>query len=555
MTSGRDDAVKRHEPGAGGQPPGDKAFAGSRRQHAESMALHQSIIATSLDCIIIVDGDGRVVDFNPASELLFGYSRADAVGREIGSLIIPDKYRAAHHEGMSRYMSTGVSRVIGKRVELEALGNEGQLIPVELSLADVSVGDQRFFTAHIRDLTAAKAAQFEIERQRDALYQKEKLAALGSLLSGVAHELNNPLSIVLGQAMMLRDRISREGATLPISRDLTERALRIENAANRCARIVRTFLAMARQRKAERAYVAIGTIIGDAVDLLSYSLKTSDVAVDVRIDDDLPVTFADADLLHQVLVNLIVNARQALEEKGGPHRGITLGATHDSGSGVILLTIRDNGPGIPAGIRNRIFDPFFTTKPQDHGTGIGLAVSRGLIEAHNGSLELAEPQPAVGAEFVIRLPVTGRDIAEAAGDEIVTGSYAAAKRQATVLIVDDEPDLAELIADIAAGHGYKTLIAHSGHAAERLLAADRNEIEMILCDIRMPDGDGPGLYDWLSANRPALVHRIGFVTGDTLGPSAGRFLARSGCPVIEKPFTPDDIGAVLKALAGYAKSR
>jgi two-component system NtrC family sensor kinase len=522
-------------------------LAEQAKRQIERDALHKAVVDTSLDCIIIVDGEGRVVDFNPASEKLFGYGRQEAIGREISTLIIPEKYRSAHHQGMARYLSTGLSRVIGKRVELEALGKDGQLVPVELSLADVSVGDQRFFTAHIRDLTASKAAQFEIERQRDALYQKEKLAALGSLLSGVAHELNNPLSIVLGQAMMLRDKVNREAGGLPIGHDLADRALQIENAANRCARIVRTFLAMARQRKAERTNVSIAKVLGDAVELLSYSLKTSDVALDTDIAPGLPETFADADLIHQVLVNLIVNARQALEEKVGSNRRITLRATHDSASDSLVITIRDNGPGIPANIRSRIFDPFFTTKPQDHGTGIGLAVSRGLIEAHNGTLELSQPQPATGAEFVIRLPVTERETDALAAAESQPAPAAEAP-QATVLIVDDEPDLAHLIADIAGSQGYKTLIARSGRAAEKLLATFEEEIGAILCDIRMPDGDGPALYDWLSANRPALARRIGFVTGDTLGPSAGRFLAKTGCPVIEKPFTPDDITTVLKAL-------
>jgi two-component system NtrC family sensor kinase len=291
-------------------------------------------------------------------------------------------------------------------------------------------------------------------------------------------------------------------------------------------------------------------VIADAFELLSYSLKTSDVALEAEIDANLPQTFADADLIHQVLVNLIVNARQALEEKVGTDRRITLGAIHDSASDAIVITVRDNGPGIPAAIRGRIFDPFFTTKPQDHGTGIGLAVSRGLIEAHSGTLELAMPQPERGAEFVIRLPVTQRDVARVDAEENEVRPVVTARQKTTVLIVDDEPDLAELIADIVASQGYQALIARSGHAAERLLASSEHAVEAILCDIRMPDGDGPGLYDWLSANRPALIHRIGFVTGDTLGPSAGRFLAKTGCPVIEKPFTPDDIGTVLKSLVG-----
>jgi two-component system NtrC family sensor kinase len=248
-----------------------------QRARSDREALHQAIVRTSLDCIIVVDGDGRVVDFNPASERLFGYSRAEALGQEISSLIIPEKYRRAHHDGMQRYISSGISTVIGKRVELEAQTRDGRVIPVELSIADVGFGESRYFTAHIRDLSAAKAAQYEIERQREAIYQKEKLAALGSLLSGVAHELNNPLSIVIGQAMMLKDKIGAAGAALGNGSDLVGRAEKIETAANRCARIVKTFLAMARQRKTERTGVAIAKVVADAADLLSYSLKTSEI--------------------------------------------------------------------------------------------------------------------------------------------------------------------------------------------------------------------------------------------------------------------------------------
>jgi len=514
------------------------------RIRRENDALSEAIVRTSLDSIIIIDGDGLVVDFNPAAEKLFGFARQQAIGQDISTLIIPAHHRAAHHAGMKRYLENGVSHVIGKRVELEAITRDGRMVPVELAISDVSVGEKRFFTAHIRDLQPARAAQFEIERQRDALYQKEKLAALGSLLSGVAHELNNPLSIVLGQAMMLREKVKQ----LPDGDELYDRAQKIEMAANRCARIVRTFLAMARQRKAERAYVSIAKVIDDAVELLTYSLRTSGVAIATSISPDLPQTHADSDLLHQVLVNLIVNARQALEERGDEDRRIALAARFEAATNTIVIEISDNGPGIPATIRNRIFDPFFTTKPQDHGTGIGLAVSRGLVEAHGGTLELAPQQPERGATFIIRLPVTQGDDGTTLAAPSASASAPVEQRLAQVLVVDDEPELAELIADIVEGLGYRTVTAPSGHAAQRLLVAPDRDIAAILCDIRMPDGDGPALYDWLSAQRPQLARRIAFVTGDTLGPSAGRFLARSGCPVIEKPFTPGDIAAVLKVL-------
>jgi two-component system NtrC family sensor kinase len=524
------------------------------RLRNEGDALHKAVVSTALDCIIIVDADGRVVDFNPAAERLFGYTAEQAMGREISQLIIPEKYRKAHLDGMARYMVSGVPSAIGKRLELEALTAQGKLIPVEIALADVSINEMRYFTAHIRDLSQQKQAAAEISRQRDAIYQKEKLAALGSLLSGVAHELNNPLSIVIGQAMMLREKVSGAVNGEFPAEDIANRAMKIETAANRCARIVKTFLAMARQRKAERTEVSIAEVITDATELLAYGLKSSGVALVFDIAKNIPGTSADADLLHQVIVNLIVNARQALEEMSQQDRSIVISAHWIAGDDTIEIRVRDNGPGIKPSIRGRIFDPFFTTKTQDHGTGIGLAVSRGLIEAHGGTLTLADDQPERGAEFLIRLPVQPIGETDSGLVKAVSSRGSETETHGTILIVDDEPELGALIADMVGDLGYQAEVVLSGNAASQFLKEATSPVDAILCDIRMPDGDGPSLYEWLSANRPELVSRIGFVTGDTLGPSAGRFLARTGCPVIEKPFTPDDINTVIESLTAPHES-
>ncbi|MFB2550007.1 PAS domain S-box protein [Ensifer soli] len=510
---------------------------------AGQQALHRAVVDSALDCIVVVDEDSRVVAFNRAAEATFGYRAAEAIGRAIGSLIIPPEYRDRHNAGMQRYMATGQATVLGRRVEMEAMRADGSRLPVELAITEVRIAGSRLFTAHLRDLTAVHHARAEIERQRDALYQTEKLAALGSLLAGVAHELNNPLSIVVGQALMLRELTETPGTPLDPAK-MAQRAGKIEAAANRCARIVRTFLAMARQRKAERAPVDIDALVTGAVEMLGYGLRTAGIEVSRDIAPGLPRIAADSDQLHQVLVNLLMNARQALEESPLPRR-IHLTAAHDAAEDRITLSVADNGPGVPEAIRSRIFDPFFTTKPQGTGTGIGLSVSRGFIEGHGGTLALTDGQGG-GACFTVSLPLAADTATDAEMRHDAGPPAPIMARRA--LVVDDEVDVAGLLSDMLAPSGFSCDIVTSGAAARRTLDAAPDAYDVIICDIRMPDEDGPTLFDWLARTHPALSTRIGFVTGDTLGPAAGRFLARSRCPAVEKPFTAADIDRLVDAV-------
>lgn len=511
-------------------------------------AYHAAVVRTALDGVVVIDGDGLVVDFNPAAEAIFGYGRDAVIGRSVASLIIPPEHRAAHESGMRSYLATGAHRVLGKRIELPAMLSTGEAIPIELTITDVTLGDRRLFAAHIRDLRPAKRAEAEIREQRNALYQKEKLAALGSLLAGVAHELNNPLSIITGQTMMLRDAMDERGVA-DWDR-LSGRCDRIATAADRCARIVRSFLDMARQREAERIPTNLRKVVEEAIELLAYNMGASGVAVECRWPSEMPALMLDASQIHQVVLNLLVNAQQALEQMGTEGRRITTGVDIDEVGNTLSLTIDDNGPGVPETIRSRIFDPFFTTKPQGVGTGVGLAVSRGLIEAHGGNLTLGDA-PGGGARFTIRLPyepmlaIAENVIAAPAGQSAKVGAQ-------HVLIVDDDVAIAELLDEVASRIGYATTVAHSGEAAKAMVIDRAGRFDAILCDIRMPHGDGPGFFDWLQAQYPALTTRIGFVTGDTLGPLAGRFLARSGCPMLEKPFAIDDIRFFLSDLTKAA---
>jgi signal transduction histidine kinase/CheY-like chemotaxis protein len=375
----------------------------------------------------------------------------------------------------------------------------------------------------------------ELARSREQLHQAEKLSALGSLLAGVSHELNNPLTIVTTQASLLEEET--EGTPL------AARAEKVRRAAERCSRIVQTFLAMARQKRPERRSVDAVEVARAALELTDYSLRTTGIEVSFEAAPALPPISADPDQLHQVLVNLIVNAQHALQEHAGARRltvRVAAGETADE----VRMEVVDSGPGIPDSLRRRIFEPFFTTKPQGVGTGVGLSFSLGLIEAHGGRLELVDA-PGGGACFRITLGAAPEE--EAAPPEAVP-IRVAATGVGSALVVDDEPEVAEVLGLFASRAGYDVETACNGVEAKALLAA--RDFDVILSDLRMPQLDGPALHDWIAAEKPHLLGRIGFVTGDTLGQTAAGFIARTGCPVLEKPFTGKAVRALLEQLNG-----
>jgi CheY-like chemotaxis protein len=361
------------------------------------------------------------------------------------------------------------------------------------------------------------------------------MSALGSLLAGVAHELNNPLSVVVGHASLLED-FATDAA-------IRDRALKIRTAADRCARIVRTFLAMARSKPRQRAAVQLNGTVREALEIVAYGLRTADVEVVRALAPDLPPVWADGDQLHQVFANLFVNAQQALQSVPPPRR---LTVTSGFDADTVWLEVADNGPGVPADIAHRIFEPFFTTKPQGVGTGVGLSVCHGIVAAHGGEIRL-EPRADQGATFVVRLPRSAVEIAESPIE-----APARRLRPAHILVVDDEPEVAELLIDILERDGHRVDRANSGR--EALTRLRYGEVDLILCDLRMPDLDGPALYRELTAQRPELLSRIVFITGDTLGADMTGFLTETGVRVLEKPLDPTAVTAKIEAFLASRES-
>ncbi|MBP7242848.1 ATP-binding protein, partial [Amaricoccus sp.] len=407
---------------------------------------------------------------------------------------------------------------------------DGSEVPASLTSRPILFQGERCLVTTSIDLTALRAAQAEAARSREALHQSEKLTALGSLLAGVSHELNNPLSVVVGYASMLME--------LDTEPKLAERIAKIHAAADRCARIVRTFLAMARARAPKRGSVALADVALGALDLTGYALRSADVAVDVDVPATLPPVEADADQLHQVVVNLIVNAQQALLGQAGPRRLDIRGFVEGDEA---VLEVADNGPGMDPAVAKRAFEPFFTTKPQGVGTGVGLSVVHGIVSAHGGRIDL-DTAAGAGARLRVRLPLS-----QATPDEAAAGAEPA-HAAGRILVVDDETEIATLLAERLRLSGLTVATASSGRRALAMLEA--GGFDAVVSDLRMPDIDGLALAREIARRWPRLAHRIVIVTGDALG--AGVDAATDGLdlPVFEKPLDLAALAAELMRRLG-----
>jgi signal transduction histidine kinase len=384
----------------------------------------------------------------------------------------------------------------------------------------------------IRNLLDTRALYLDLERHNRSLeqvvaertqrlIQSEKVATMGSLLAGVAHELNNPLAIVMGQAHLLRGS-AREPA-------LIQRAEKILAGADRCARIVRNFLALARQQPPERGDVRVNLIVHETIELLGYDLRTSNVEVVLDLADDVPATWADGHQMQQVVVNLLANAIQAMRPIETPRR-LTITTRLERAPARICVEVADSGPGIPPEVQARIFEPFFTTKPQGEGTGLGLSLCRRTLEEHGGTITI-ESEVGRGATFRLELPVAERPAptAEAAAPESLPPVAGKA-----ILIVDDEVDLAATLAEALRDDGYQVGVADNGAAALEMLG--KRAYDMVLSDTKMPKLDGEHFYAEIERRFPGLRGRIVFVTGDILSREKREFLQRSRAPHLLKPF-------------------
>jgi two-component system, NtrC family, sensor kinase len=382
-----------------------------------------------------------------------------------------------------------------------------------------------------------------LKTTQEQLVQSEKLSAVGEFVAGVAHELNNPLAAVTGFAELLRET----NMDVQYRRQLDL----IFKAAQRCQKIVQSLLSFARRHPVERKPVSANELVEAVLEIVAYPLRTSNVEIATNLEPNLPAVMADGHQIQQVLLNVINNARQAIEAHQ-PAGKITIStAVFDSN---VRVTIQDSGPGIAPENLRRIFDPFFTTKEVGKGTGLGLSLCYGIIKEHGGDVKV-ESSPGKGATFIVELPIApGFESSIANGKplekHIIDPCEGAGKK---ILIIDDEEAILQMVSESLSRSGYEVATAIDGETGLRRLEQDHYDIA--LCDWKMPGLNGRQVYDRLGASRPELCRRIIFITGDVINEQMREFLKTEERPCLGKPFVLADLRATIKTtLEGLQKS-
>jgi two-component system sensor kinase FixL len=378
-------------------PPPAQELARTRELLEDREARLSAILDTTVDGIITIDETGVIESVNAATERIFGYTGDELVGNNI-TMLMPSPYREEHDAYISQYLRTGEPRIIGIGREAEGQHKDGRRFPIDLAVSEVHVGGSRLFTGLVRDISARRRAEDEARRRSADLAHAARLSTIGELTSGIAHEINQPLTAMVNFAEACL-RMLRSGSA--DTQKLEDALGQIAAQGQRAGHIIRHLRRLARKGESERVEVALNHLVRDLLGLVSNELRASGIALQLMLDESLPAVKCDRIQVEQVMLNLVRNAMDVLEAGPVQGRELIIRTRADTG-GIIELTVEDTGEGLGADGGERIFETFFTTKAD--GLGIGLPISRTIIEDHGGRL-WASPRPGGGAIFHVTLPV------------------------------------------------------------------------------------------------------------------------------------------------------
>jgi PAS domain S-box-containing protein len=352
------------------------------------------VLESASEGIILIDAAGRITLVNAAAERMFDYARAELLGQPL-EILLPERVRSSHIAHRTDYFAEPRVRPMGIGLDLSGRRRDGTQFPVEVSLSHVAAADGGVAMAFITDITERKRVEGQLQRQREVLYQSEKLAALGTMAAGIAHEMNNPLGIITARIEVMLLDAEQQQLPAQVLDDLQV----LHRASQRVARIAASLRSFARHTPGDRVPVDLNAVVEEGLLLMQKPLAADNVQILTSLAPELPAILGDASTLHQVLMNLLTNAREAMPE-GGQIRIETASAERP---GWIRLLVADTGPGIPADEIAKIFDPFFTTKRA--GTGLGLSVSYGIIQEHGGTVDV-QSRPGAGTTFILSFPAS-----------------------------------------------------------------------------------------------------------------------------------------------------
>jgi signal transduction histidine kinase len=495
-----------------------------RRQEAEE-ALRRSAqsfatLSDSLPVALVLHRDDTILYINPAGEKLL-----DAAP---GAAIVGSSLRAALAGGESQPAVRAGGRLHLEPRELRLAG--GKSIAVEATTVPVQFGEADASALVALDVTERK-------RMQERLLLSDRMASLGTLAAGVAHEINNPLAVVIANVELVRDEIGAHLASCSLAQELDESVAALSDsldAANRVGRIVKDLKTLSRSDSDENGPVDLEQTIDKSLQMVQGQIKHR--AQLVRERGGVPRVRGNESRLVQVLINLLINAAQALPDGRAGENRISVATSLEEGE--VVITIRDTGCGIPAAVRERVFDPFFTTKPVGVGTGLGLAIVHNLVQAMEGRIDVDSAE-GVGTAFWIRLrPAEEAALAQpAAADAPLTG-------RRRILVIDDEPAVVSAVVRLLSG-AHEVIGVHSALVAfERLARGETYDV--VLCDLRMPEMSGFDVAERLGESYPDLRQRLVFMTGDigdagASEPGTAPVDPSTIAPVLEKPFSRRDL--------------
>ncbi len=427
-----------------------------------------------------------------------------------------------------------VSGSIGEEVAVEAMraGADDYILKDRMTRLPVAVArelrEAEARRANARSQAKLQAAEQRLDTATQQLLQAEKLTALGELVAGVAHEINNPLSTLLGYTQLLLGRNPPQ--------DVKRRLETMLSEGQRIVAIVKNLLTFARKHPPEKKYLGLNGIIEKTLELKAYHFRVSQIKVEKDLAPELPKTMVDYHQFQQVLINLFNNAEHAMVGTG---RGGMLRLTTRAADGRIEVRVSDDGPGIPEEIQDRIFEPFFTTKKEGVGTGLGLSLCFGIVQQHGGAIRV-ESRPGAGTTFVIDLPI----IADAASPEqAAPGEAPRPTGRLRILVIEDEPTVQDLLVDFltARGHAVDT----ASDVPEALRKIGQKGLDLVISDMKMPHGSGKDVYRALVSGLPNLAQRIIFTTGDGANAETRTFLEEARAQVVLKPFRLEELEAAI----------
>jgi PAS domain S-box-containing protein len=495
-----------------------------------------------MDAILTIDHQGKVLEFNPAAERLFGFQREEVIGKNILDEIVPPEGRDAIRQGLESYLHTGVNPLKGGHVEMAALRKNGMRIPVEFAVSRIRIAGVPAFTAYIRDLTDRKKAEEALRQREEQVRHGQKMEAIGTLAGGVAHDFNNLLTGILGYAELLKMG-SKPGEKVHQAAEV------IERAATRAASLTQQLLGFARRGKHQNVRVDLHAPIQEVTGLLSATL---DKNIRLRLDFATPTAPVQGDpgQMSQIILNLAVNAADAMAEGGDlVFHTETVDLTPDQRrrhdgtvpGPYVLVAVSDTGSGISPDVMPRIFEPFFTTKDQGKGTGMGLAMVYGIVQNHGGFIEV-DSALGCGTTFRLYFPEAReqepRSLQNAGGEMVEPGS-------GTILVIDDEDTVRSVATAFLEELGYRVLTASDGKEAVEVFRASREPIDLVIIDMVMPAMGGRECFRALKALRPGLKAILS--TGYDFNAAVQEILDEGMCGFVQKPYQLRQLSEVVAA--------